>query len=77
MNTDEFLRAADDIATEGSNVPGKRVARPAGVTGDRLDDTLSLCFRLLRCGPGDRVLHVSLLVVGKVRNECTYSTFSR
>lgn len=40
--------------------------RPAGVAGGQLDGLLWLCCRLLRCGPGDGVLHVSLLLVVKV-----------
>lgn len=32
----------------------------------RTDGLLWLCFRLLRCGPGDDILHSSLLVVVKV-----------
>lgn len=33
---------------------------------ERLDDILWLCCRLVRCGPGDAVLHVTLLAIGKV-----------
>lgn len=65
---------AHGILTGSSNAAGARNARPAGGPGDRLDETLSLCFRLLRCEPGDRVLHVSLLVVGKVIHTRVPST---
>lgn len=57
---------AHEIFAGSSSAAGDKGARLVGRPGDRLDDTLSLCFRLLQCGPGDRVLHVSLLVVGKV-----------
>lgn len=32
----------------------------------KTEGLLRLCFRLLRSGPGDDILHLSLLVVGKV-----------
>ncbi|CAM9652718.1 unnamed protein product [Ascophyllum nodosum] len=40
---------------------------PANSTASgRLDEILWLCCCLLECGPGDGVLHLSLLVVGKI-----------
>ncbi|CAN0153209.1 unnamed protein product, partial [Pylaiella littoralis] len=42
---------------------------PMGKAGGQLDDLLSLCCRLLRCEPGDGVLHVSLLLVVKIMSN--------
>lgn len=54
-------------SNKAANTSDAAISRPVGGTGDPLDDILNLCCRLLQCMPGDGVLHVSLLVVGKVR----------
>eukprot|EP00752_Nemacystus_decipiens_P010771 g9583.t2 len=48
------------------------ITRPVRGTRGRLDEILWLCYRLLRCTPGDGVLHVSLLVVSKITSIASW-----
>ncbi|CBN77602.1 hypothetical protein Esi_0004_0241 [Ectocarpus siliculosus] len=59
------VEAAGDSAG-GAEGRGDDTSRPPAGAAGRLDDILRLCCRLLRCGPGDGVLHVSLQAIGKV-----------
>ncbi|CAM9151927.1 unnamed protein product [Laminaria digitata] len=71
------LNAMPVPAYNSANMHGKTMAgftySFTSHTAKRLDDILWLCCRLVRCGPGDAVLHVSLLAIGKILSSSRQS----